>query len=358
MTYKFAKIQKAKTVGFWRGTVLAVAIFFPFGVGAAPYDMNFQQIVYTETPVMSYHAYPDDPNFVPENVFMQRADWIDYDDNIEQARLAESNVHPGFALSFAMRPTVVCRDFGCTRINDRITRTFLFNSLANMFMMNAHSRMYICEADPFTRACLQSGITFPARVGIANAVITLPRASVDQVQLSTGMSRGTIGMTFDFMVNGINAQCTPTLMEIVVPANSQATLAAQEFACGMTTDGFTNVSLLFNIDYIDLDYGILGGYYSLGLQGPTMGGGTGYALFRVEYTNSGIRIRSRARGQSGGVPGGGANFNGGMDNRGGNANLGAGRDNYNGWGGGAGWGSDSDQSEIQPGEYAVEPLEK
>jgi hypothetical protein len=59
----------------------------------------------------------------------------------------------------------------------------------------------------------------------------------------------------------------------------------------MTTDGFTNVSFMFNIDYIDLDYGILGGYYSLGLQGPSMGGGTGYALFRLEHANAGRAAR-------------------------------------------------------------------
>ena len=39
------------------------------------YD-NFQTI-YTETPVQSYYAYPDDPNFIPETEFMNRADSID-----------------------------------------------------------------------------------------------------------------------------------------------------------------------------------------------------------------------------------------------------------------------------------------
>ena len=41
------------------------------------YD-NFQTI-YTETPVQSYYAYPDDPNFIPETEFMERADSLDYD---------------------------------------------------------------------------------------------------------------------------------------------------------------------------------------------------------------------------------------------------------------------------------------
>lgn len=282
--------------------------------GATQYiEENFQTI-YTETPVQSYYAYPDDPNFVPESEFMQRADSLNYDQNILDARDAESFAHPG--VMFAERPMVVCRNFGCTRLNDKITRTFLFNSLVNTFMMNAHSRLYICEADPFSRDCLQSGISFPVRSGIANALIKIPKATISQVNVSTGLSRATVNMTYELLVNGINRVCEPTIMDIVIPNNSSATLSNREFTCNMTSDGFSNVSLLVNLDYIDLDYGILGGYYSLGTQGPTTGGGTGYALFKTEFTTGGMQFRAA------------------VDE---NENL---------------------IQAIQPGEYAVEPLRK
>lgn len=248
------------------------------------------QTIYTETPVQSYYAYPDDPNFIPETEFMERADSLDYDQNIIDARDYEVRLHPG--VMFADRPMIICRNFGCTRLNDRITRAFLFNSLSNMFMMNAHSRVYICEADPFSRDCLQSGISFPVRSGIANAMVKIPKATISQVNVSTGLSKATVGMTYEFLVNGISRVCEPTIMDIMVPINSQATLSNREFACNMTSDGISNVSLLISIDYIDLDYGILGGYYSLGMQGPTTGGGTGYALFKTEFTTGGMQFRA------------------------------------------------------------------
>lgn len=295
-------------------TAVLGAIVATNAFGATQYiEENFQTI-YTETPVQSYYAYPDDPNFVPESEFMQRADSLNYDQNIINARDAESFTHPG--VMFAERPMVVCRNFGCTRLNDKITRTFLFNSLVNMFMMNAHSRLYICEADPFSRDCLQSGISFPVRSGIANALIKIPKATISQVNVSTGLSRATVNMTYELLVNGINRVCEPTIMDIVIPNNSAATLSNREFTCNMTSDGFSNVSLLVNLDYIDLDYGILGGYYSLGTQGPTTGGGTGYALFKTEFTTGGMKFRAA------------------VDE---NDNL---------------------IQTIQPGEYAVEPLQK
>ena len=282
------------------------------------YD-NFQTI-YTETPVQSYYAYPDDPNFIPETEFMDRADSLDYDNNIEMARQMESEMHPG--VMFANRPMIICRNFGCTRLNDRITRTFLFNSLANMFMVNAHSRLYICEADPFSRDCLQSGISFPVRSGIANALVKIPKATISQVNLSTGLSKATVGMTYEFLVNGIDRQCEPTIMDIVVPVNSQATLSNREFTCNMTSDGLSNVSLMVSVDYIDLDYGIIGGYYSLGMQGPTTGGGTGYALFKTEFTTGGMQFRAAVTGENDVM------------------------------------GANNAMMTIQPGEYAVEPLKK
>jgi hypothetical protein len=274
---------------------------------------TFTQVIHTERHAASFMATVDDPNFIPEAQFMQRVDSLDHDHNIMAMRWQQSMMHPGS--QFAQRPVVVCRDHGCTKLNDRITRTFLFNSLSNMFMMNAHSRLNICEADPFTRACLQSGISFPVRAGMASALINIPRATINNVTLSTGLSTATVGITYEFLVNGIGVRCEPTIADIIVPANTNAVLMNREFRCNMTTDGFTNVSLLINIDYIDLDYGLLGGYYSFGLQGPTAGGGTGYALFRMEHANRGMRSN-----------------------------------------GGAAPGRTVGQSQIRPGEFAVEPL--
>jgi hypothetical protein len=285
------------------------------------YNENSFQTVYAETPVQSYYAYPDDPNFIPENNFMERADSLNYDQNIIDVRNAEYNAFPG--LQFAERPMIICRDFGCTRLNDRITRTFLFNSIANIFMTNTHSRVYICEADPFGRSCLQSGISFPVRAGIANAMVKIPKATISQVNVSTGLSKAMVGMTYEFLVNGIDRRCEPTVMDIIVPVNSQATLVNREFTCNMTSDGMTNVSIMVNIDYIDLDYGIMGGYYSLGLQGPTSGGGTGYALFKTEYSTGGMKFKAATDSEYG------------MQSA-----VGSG------------------MQTIQPGEYAVEPIQK
>ena len=95
--------------------------FSAHGADAEIVQQDFQTI-YTQTPVQSYYAYPDDPNFIPETEFMTRMDSLDYDQNITDARAQEKSEHPG--VKFANRPMVICRNFGCTRLNERITRSF------------------------------------------------------------------------------------------------------------------------------------------------------------------------------------------------------------------------------------------
>ncbi len=265
-----------------------IGLTIPCAYAVVGQDLN--QVYVANTPVASYMAVPNDPYYVPETQFMQRTDSVNYDDNIDYVRTQMQTSNPG--VNFAKKPVVVCRSAGCTRLNDRITRTYLFNSLSNLFMLNAHSRMHICEAEPFTRACLQSGITFPARVGAAAALIKVPYAQVSQVSQTPGLSRTQIELTYSFLINGIENQCNQTIADIVIPNNEQVSLFNRDFTCRMTSDAPSNVSLLLNIDYIDLDYGIIGGYYSFGMQGPAQGGGTGYALFRTEYTSTSGQVKN------------------------------------------------------------------
>nr|MBQ0090958.1 hypothetical protein [Candidatus Enterousia merdequi] len=68
--------------------ILFIALVTMFSAVSYANDMN--QIitsedfntVYTEVPVSSYYAYPDDPNFIPESEFMDMGDTIDYDEVI------------------------------------------------------------------------------------------------------------------------------------------------------------------------------------------------------------------------------------------------------------------------------------
>lgn len=75
--------------------------------------------------------------------------------------------------------------------------------------------------------------------------------------------------------------CKPDTAMMYVKSNNDVVLNGNGFKCEMTSVGTTTIRVMFDIDYIDLDYGYIGGYYSIGLSGPANGGGSGYGLIRL-----------------------------------------------------------------------------
>ena len=49
------------------------------------------------------------------------------------------------------------------------------------------------------------------------------------------------------------------------------------------------INNIYNIDYIDLDYGIIGAYYSTGMTGASNGGNNGYVLMKFQYTDANLK---------------------------------------------------------------------
>ncbi|MBQ2886355.1 MAG: hypothetical protein IJE43_21755, partial [Alphaproteobacteria bacterium] len=76
--------------------------------------------------------------------------------------------------------------------------------------------------------------------------------------------------------------CKPDNAMLYVKNNNEVVLNGNGFKCDMTSVGTTVIRVLFNVDYIDLDYGYIGGYYSIGLSGPATGGGSGYGIIRMQ----------------------------------------------------------------------------
>ena len=56
----------------------------------------------------------------------------------------------------------------------------------------------------------------------------------------------------------------------------------EDFVCPFTAMGKSLMSMVLTVDYIDLDYGMIGAYYSAGVAGPAYGGGTGYLMLRFQ----------------------------------------------------------------------------
>lgn len=176
---------------------------------------------------------------------------------------------------------VVCRSKQCAPAKLSMSSQYIFNSLLHLFENNNHKKMLVCQANPSSRTCLENYITLPIKVGITPAYMYIDSVKITDVIINKGTNTLNLILNYNVTYNGQTPDCTPAESVLYVRNINHILLEDPGYNCKMTTVGTTNIKTIFVIDYIDLDYGFIGGYYSLGLSGPAYGGGTGYMLLRL-----------------------------------------------------------------------------
>jgi len=177
---------------------------------------------------------------------------------------------------------VVCRAKQCAPAKLSMSKEYIYNSLIHLLEQNAHEKALICQADPFTHVCTEDYLTLPITVGVTPANMYLN--DVELTDVSLALNRRSIDLLLNYGVsyNGQTPTCKPAKSLVYVKNTQNIVLEDNGYMCKMTTIGNTTIKTLFAIDYIDLDYGFIGGYYSIGLSGPAYGGRSGYMMFKLK----------------------------------------------------------------------------
>ncbi len=176
---------------------------------------------------------------------------------------------------------VVCRSKQCAPAKLSMSSEYIYNSLLHLFENNNHKKMLVCQANPSSKTCLENYITLPIKVGITPAYMYIDSVKITDVIINKGSNTLNLILNYNISYNGQTPDCTAAQSILYVRNINHILLEDSGYNCKMTTIGSTNVKTIFVIDYVDLDYGYIGGYYSLGLSGPAYGGGTGYMLLRL-----------------------------------------------------------------------------
>lgn len=177
---------------------------------------------------------------------------------------------------------VVCRSKQCAPAKLSMSREYIYNSLMQLLEHNVNEKALICQADPFTHVCTEDYLTLPITVGVTPANMYLNDVEISDV--SVALSRRSMDLLLNYGVsyNGQVPTCKPSKTLVYVKNAENIVLEDSGYACKMATIGNTTIKTLFAIDYIDLDYGFIGGYYSIGLSGPAYGGRSGYMMFKLK----------------------------------------------------------------------------
>lgn len=176
---------------------------------------------------------------------------------------------------------VVCRSKQCAPSKLSMSREYIYNSLLHLFDNNNHKTALLCAANPGSHTCTENYITMPIQVGMTPAYAYIDSVKITDVSVANANQQINLILNYNLTYNGQTPDCTPAKSIMFVKNVNNIILEDGGYNCKMTTIGKTTVKTLFAIDYIDLDYGFIGGYYSVGLSGPAYGGGSGYMMIRL-----------------------------------------------------------------------------
>lgn len=112
-----------------------------------------------------------------------------------------------------------------------------------------------------------------------------------ETALEKSTSNIKINLDYEMTYNNKRAHCSPSKTVLSAKSVNYVLIEDSTFDCKLTTVGKSNAFFSIVVDFIDLDYGIIGGFYSFGLSGPASGGKRGYTLFK--FTKNGFPVKPR-----------------------------------------------------------------
>lgn len=176
---------------------------------------------------------------------------------------------------------VVCREKQCAPARLSMSKEYIYNSLLQLLQNNKGSKALLCTADAATRTCTEEFLSMPIKVGITPANMYIDSVKITNAKAVKGAPKIDLNLYYDVTYNGQTPFCKPARTIAFVESPDSIVMEDSGYSCQMTVIGTSSVKTVFAIDYLDLDYGYIGGYYSIGVSGPANGGGAGYMLIRL-----------------------------------------------------------------------------
>ncbi len=177
---------------------------------------------------------------------------------------------------------IMCRAKQCSPVDLSMSQEYVYTSLVQLLENNNHEKALLCSADDGSKNCYQHFVSLPITVGITPAYLYIDSAKISDVQIDKRNRALDLMLSYNVSYNGQEATCSTADSTLFVKNTESVTIKDNGYKCKMTTIGTSSVKSLFLVNYIDLDYGIIGGYMTIGVSGPAYGGGSSYVLLRLK----------------------------------------------------------------------------
>ena len=177
---------------------------------------------------------------------------------------------------------VVCRSKQCAPAKLSMSKEYIYNTLLHMFDSNARQKALVCAADANTHACTEQYVSIPVTIGVTPGFVYIDDVKISDVSINEQNTMAmNLMLNWGVTDNGQTPICRPSKTVLFAKNVNNVIMEDNGYDCKMTTIGTSTIRTMFAIDYIDVDFGYIGGFYSIGVSGPAYGGGNGYMILRL-----------------------------------------------------------------------------
>jgi len=172
----------------------------------------------------------------------------------------------------------LCLDGTCRPLDTTTDTTALRGALYRLFKAGEGGRYIACQSSPDSRHCTSKGLSHYVQGGPIPGIGTLKGMEIEEVGYDPSTDRIVAVVDPDMTFIGTPLITTRHKTVLTVDAINRVTLIDEDSYTNWMIVGNQILSFNFAADYIDIDRGILGGWYGWGVTGIGTGGGSGYAL--------------------------------------------------------------------------------
>ena len=120
------------------------------------------------------------------------------------------------------------------------------------------------------------------KAGATPATVVIDSAKLLGVRLQKDDQIVSLSLDYNMHFNAVRPVCQTSTNSLFVKSSDYVLMEDTGYVCKFTTTSDSMISTVYSIDYVDLDYGVIGANYSFGVAGAAYGGGTGYLLMRFQ----------------------------------------------------------------------------
>ncbi len=177
---------------------------------------------------------------------------------------------------------LICKDSQCIPSAAEMGHLYLVNQINELMKNNIGKNITLCEASPDKYSCTEQGFSFPVQSDMIKTSVSLPTARIiDAKPLEDGPGTDLI-IDYRLKAGDTFPRCQTSLSRMGVASAVDVKMMSPQFNCKVTETNKTTFSITYNVNYLDLDRGIIGAFYTVAANNALQGKKDGYVLMTLE----------------------------------------------------------------------------